>query len=540
MGSEHVNPFRPPITAIRWGALAVGMGLAGANLSGLEPRVLVAGLLLVAYAGWRTIHPLSLDRDAPRGAIAVEAAVHIAAVAATGYWASPFVLSLVTAVLVVGFARSFAAALRASLLSAIAVAVPYHLTSPSLSFSGATLSAQWTTTLVLVAVVAGYARRFSIEVAERHERDLDRLDRLAHANALLHSLHDVAQALPSSLDIDEALDSVMASLRAFYDLTTAAVMLPDESGPAWTVARQQGSRLAVHLDRESLPAAAARTIDLPARSRRLDLEGGCGLTERSRSGLYAPLHARGELVAIVAVEHDEPGRFSARDVEVLDGFLEGAALAIDNARRFGRLRRSSADEERSRIAGELHDHVGQSLACMAFEIDLLVRHRGDDELRSGLEGLRRDLRSVITEIRDTLSDLRADVTEDRGLVEVTEAFLDRVSQRSGRKALFHHGLNERLPILHERAMWRILYETVNQALRRGDCTVEVWWASDGSGAELEITTDVDGFDLAGEAPPDQTWVEGLRGQAASIGAMVDLETPADGTHLFRCSLRSSL
>ena len=533
-----MNPFRPPITAIRWGAVAVGMGLAGANLSGLEPRFFLAGLVLVAYAGWRTIHPLSLDRDAPRGAISVEAAVHIAVVAATGYWASPFVLSLVTAVLVVGFARSFAAALRASLLSAIAVAVPYHLTS-SASFTGATLSAQWTTTLVLVAVVAGYARRFSIEVAERHERDIDRLDRLAQANALLHSLHDVAQALPSSLDLDEAMDSVMASLRAFYDLTSVAMLLPDEIGTAWTVGRQQGSRLPVHLEIESLPAEARRTIDLPARSRRVDLDGGSGLAERSRSGLYAPLYARGEMVAIVAVEHEEPDRFSARDVEVLDGFLEGAALAIDNARRFGRLRRSSADEERSRIAGELHDRVGQSLACMAFEIDLLVRHRGDDELRPGLEGLRGDLRSVITEIRDTLSDLRADVTEDRGLVETTQAFLDRVSQRSGRKAVFHHGSSQRLPILHERAMWRILYETVNHALRRGDCTVEVWWASDGNDADLEVTTDVDGFDLGGEAPPDQTWVEQLRGQAASIGAMVELETPADGIHRFRCSLRTT-
>lgn len=533
-----MNPFRPPITAIRWGTVAVGMALAGANLSGIEPRVFLAGLVLAGYAGWRTFRPLSLERDAPQGAIAVEVAVHVAVVAATGFWASPFVLSLVTAVLVVGFVHSFAASLRVSLLSAVAVAAPHHLTSSSPSLTDATLSAQWTTTLVLVAVVAGYARRFSIEVAARHMRDVDRLDRLAQANALLHSLHDVAQALPSSLDLDEALDSVMASLRAFYDLTTVAVLLPDETGSAWTVARQQGSRLPVHLDLESLPDAVGRTIGLTSRARRVDLDADAGLAARSRSGLYAPLYARGEMVAIVAVEHEERHRFSARDTEVLDGFVEGAALAIDNARRFRQLRRSSADDERSRIAGELHDRVGQSLACMAFEIDLLVRHRGDDELRPGLEGLRGDLRAVIAEIRDTLSDLRADVTEDRGLVETTEAFLERVSQRSGRKALFHHRAGQRLPILHERAMWRILYETVSQALRRGDCTVEVWWTCDGSDADLEVTTDVDGFDLDGEAPPDQAWIEELRGQAAGIGATVDVETPVDGTNRLRCSLRT--
>lgn len=533
-----MNPFRPPITAIRWGAVAVGMGLAGANLSGLEPRLFLAGLVLVAYAGWRTFHPLSLDRDAPQGAIAVEAAIHMLVVAATGYWASPFVLSLVTAVLVVGFAQSFAASLRVSLVSAVAVALPYHLTSSSPSLAEATLSAQWTTTLVLVAVVAGYARRFSIEVAERHVRDVDRLDRLAQANALLHSLHDVAQVLPSSLDLDEALDSVMASLRAFYDFTTVALLLSDETGPTWTVVRQQGSRLPVYLDNRSLPEAVSRTIGFP-RGRRVDLDAGSGMAQRSRSGLYAPLYARGELVGVVAVEHEEPWRFSARDVEVLDGFVEGAALAIDNARRFRHLRRSSADEERSRIAGELHDRVGQSLACMAFEIDLLVRHRDDDELRPGLEGLRGDLRAVIAEIRDTLSDLRTEITEDRGLVETTEAFLDRVSRRSGRKAVFHHGGSRRLPILHEQAMWCILYGTVSQALRRGDCSVEVWWACDGTDADLEITTDVDGFDLDASRAPDQAWIEDLREQAAGIGATFDLETPADGIDRMRCSLRTA-
>ena len=535
-----MNPFRPPITAIRWGAVAVGLVLAGANMAGSSLRVLIAAAVLAAYAGWRTLHPLRLDRDAPQAAIAVEAAVHMLVVAATGYWASPFVLSLVTAVLVVGFTQGFAASVRVSLVSALAVAVPYHLTASSPEASQVTLSAQWTTTLVLVAVAAGYARRFSIEVAERHGRDLDRIDRLAQANTLLHSLHDVAQTLPSSLDLDEALDSVVARLRSFYDLTAVAVLLPDESGSGWTVARQQGARLAVHLDQETLPDAVGATIALAPRARRVDLGTAVsGLTGRSCSGLYAPLRARGELVGIVAVEHEDPHRFTTRDTEVLDGFVEGAALAIDNAGRFRRLRRSSADEERSRIAGELHDRVGQSLACAAFQIDLLVRHGGDDELRPGLEGLRHDLRTVIAEIRDTLSDLRSDVTEDRGLVETAEAFLDRVGQRSGRKALFHHRCSQRLPLAQERAMWRILYEAVSQALRRGDCTVEVWWASDGITAELEVTTDVDGFDLDGDKPPDEAWAEELRNQAGAIGAGIEFDTPVDGTHRLRCWLRSS-
>jgi signal transduction histidine kinase len=241
------------------------------------------------------------------------------------------------------------------------------------------------------------------------------------------------------------------------------------------------------------------------------------------------------LVALLVLEHDQPEWFSGRDAEVLDGFAEGAALALDNARRFGRLRTTSVEEERSRIAGELHDRVGQSLACLAFEVDLLVRQAADDDLRGGLEQLRGGLRSVIGDIRDTLSDLRMEVTEDRGLVETAEVFLARVNERSGRKTLFHYGRCQRLPLAEERVLWRVLYETVNQSLRRGDCTVEVWWACDAGGARLEVTTDVDGFDLADDSPPG-SWVHALSEVAAGIGATVDVEQITEGTWQLQCAL----
>ncbi|MER3453315.1 MAG: hypothetical protein C4344_06720, partial [Acidimicrobiia bacterium] len=62
-----------------------------------------------------------------------------------------------------------------------------------------------------------------------------------------------------------------------------------------------------------------------------------------------------------------------RTVELFRGLLEPAALAIDNARWFARLRTIGADEERTRIARELHDRVGQSVAYVAFELDRIAK-----------------------------------------------------------------------------------------------------------------------------------------------------------------------
>ncbi|MBW3557852.1 MAG: GAF domain-containing protein [Actinobacteria bacterium] len=535
MGS---TPFRPPITALRWGAVALGLVLAATGASRPTGPMAAGGLVLIGYATLRTARPIPLHERSLRTSSLAEAGLHLAVVAATGFWESPYVVSLLTAVVVVGFARGFNAALRIAAASAIALAVPYHLLSTTSSDRAVALTFQWSTELLLVAAIAGYARRFWVEVDERHHRDLDRIDRLAEANTLLTSLHEVAQALPTSLDLDQALDSVVARARTFCDLRTVVVLLPEDAGPGWTVARQSGARLPARFELDALPSPLVALVAAPARARRVELAESEGLVGRSRSALYVPLGARDQLVGLLALEHDRPRWFSARDAEVLDGFAEGAALALDNARRFGTLRTVSVDEERSRIAGQLHDHVGQSLACLAFEVDLLVRQANSDELRDGLEHLRDGLRSVIGDIRDTLSDLRTEVTEDRGLVETAEAFLARVHQRSGRPAVLHHGPCQRLPLAQERVLWRVLYETVNQSLRRGDCTVEAWWTCDGRSAELEVTTDVDGFDLHEGAPPG-SWVHALREAAAGIGARVEIEELVEGAWQLRCSLAGS-
>jgi GAF domain-containing protein len=85
----------------------------------------------------------------------------------------------------------------------------------------------------------------------------------------------------------------------------------------------------------------------PTRVRRLYLDPGAGLAPRSRTALYVTLRARDESVGLLALEHDRA--FPPGEVELVAALAETAGLAIDNARRFGRLRTSNADDERSRL-----------------------------------------------------------------------------------------------------------------------------------------------------------------------------------------------
>src|SRR5258708_34995961 len=116
-------------------------------------------------------------------------------------------------------------------------------------------------------------------------------------------------------------------------------------------------------------------------------------------------------MGFLALEQREENHFARREVEMLTGFVEPVALAIDNARWFSRLRTVGADEERTRIARDLHDRVGQSLAFVAFELDRISRQVTGDPVEAELRRLREDVGRVVTEVRDTLYDLRTDVSE---------------------------------------------------------------------------------------------------------------------------------
>jgi signal transduction histidine kinase len=264
---------------------------------------------------------------------------------------------------------------------------------------------------------------------------------------------------------------------------------------------------------------------------------GPGISAMGRSGMYAPIRARSTLLGVVAVEHGHPAEFTHRDAELLEGVVAPAALAIDNARWFARLRTVGADEERTRIARDLHDRIGQSLAYLAFELDRLARRARTDPVHEELGALREDVRRVVSEVRETLYDLRTDVSEGYGLVEVLEQFLPRVGERSSVEITFDHTGAGRLPLPQERELWRIAQEAVTNVEKHASAShIHVrWWCEDGA-ALLVVSDDGRGLPERGATRIDAYGMLGMRERADAIGAHLEVESaPGNGTTV-RCRL----
>jgi signal transduction histidine kinase len=401
-----------------------------------------------------------------------------------------------------------------------------------------------TLALAVVAVAALSVAAWSVRRRGRADQSraaaLDRLGRLSDANVLLFQLHQVTQTLPASLDLTEVLDATTAQLRDLFDADGTAIVLYEESDRAWHTVRRHRLRAPARLADDEVPAPVARAIAVrsAAREGRLRGSAGPGLDPTSGSGLYGVLTARGSTIGVIALEHGDEDHFAERDVELLTGFVDAAALAIDNARWFGRLRTLGADEERARIAKDLHDRTGQSLAYLAFELDRISKQAGQGKaVAPAVDALRGDVRKVVAELRDTLYDLRTDVTAAAGLASTLGAFLDRLRERSGLRTELVAEERARLPLLQEREVWRIAREALTNAERHAQASsIIVTWRCDGHGADLEVADDGVGLADGGGGSLGATGLGVLRERAASIGATLTVSSGPQGGTRVRCTL----
>jgi signal transduction histidine kinase len=266
---------------------------------------------------------------------------------------------------------------------------------------------------------------------------------------------------------------------------------------------------------------------------------GPGLSPQSRSGLYSPLRARDTLVGLIALEHQDAHRFGRRELGLFDGFVEPAALAIDNARWFGRLRTMGAEEERTRIARDIHDRIGQALAYLAFELDRIAKRSRTELVHSDLEALRTDVRTVVTEVRETLYDLRTDVSDDHDVTETLDEFLKRVAERADLEVTFRHNSTGRLPLVMERELWRIAQEAITNVERHASAShLNVQWECDGASALLTIADDGKGFVAGYAGRTDSYGLTGMRERADAVGARIDIDSAPDRGTTVRCRLEA--
>ena len=522
------------IAALRWGAVLLGL-IITITRNDPEIELVVSVAIAIFLTPWRTIRPLRLGHlgGFDIALALVDVAILSLAISLFDGFSNPMTGTLLIAIAVAGFGWGLPMGLAATALSLVTVTVgrllgPAQLIQAEMNLDLITNelvpNTAAMTALAGVAIMPGVALNRLLEYEGRRKLLVDRNDRLAQTNELLAALNDLARTLPSSLDIADVVQNTRRELIETFDVKRVA-LLSYEDG-TWSPVIQDGFGLPPELPTEHLPNILQRALNSPAIVRIPDLGA---VSSREGSGLYIRLVIRNADTGLLAIEHDEAGYYDERDAQMLTGMSSVLALTLANARSFNRLRSLAAAEERSRIARDLHDRLGQYLTFIAIELERINRDEGSSELKE----LHEDVQEAISEFRSTLLELRAAVSAERPLSVVLAEVVDRFRARSDVdvKLVTPKKLAERLPTRVENELLRIAQEALTNIEKHAKASkVHVAWSiADGKGV-LVVSDDGRGFDPTQGIRGNAYGLVGMRERATSVGAMLTISSkPEEGT-----------
>ncbi len=513
-------------TAMRWSALLVALVIANAQHLGGTADV-ASGAALTVYALWRTFRPLHFPGRSWEAAAALllEVAVAVAVVEATGSASSPYLVCLGVATAIAAFTGGWPVVPGLAVIGAAAVVVPDVL--PVGDGGSGTPSLEVAAILVLVAVVAAVGRHMLDDARKVEVGLVRRVEYLSAANDILQDRRRSDDRFPA-MTIDPVARWSLDRLEQLFSPDTAAVILIDPSTTTWHVVAGRGVTHWEEHHGTDLPNPLIAAIGSRQPVEIENLTDGLGLW--STWGLYCRLEARGEVVGVMAVEARARRSTTPAQLRHLSDLAHATAQAADKAHWFGEIHARGAEEERARLARELHDHVGQSVAYLGFELDRLVEQNHGRAVQRDLLTLREDMRELAGELRSALVDLRCDVSRAQGVEELLPVFLQTVQRRQRITTTFDSDVRSRPALAVEREFWNVAREAVTNAERHADASnVAVAWFSDSRGSVLEVVDDGVGVD--GVLEKDSSYgVLGMRERAQSVGATLDITSdPGKGT-----------
>lgn len=195
----------------------------------------------------------------------------------------------------------------------------------------------------------------------------------------------------------------------------------------------------------------------------------------------------------------------------------------------------TGDEERARIARELHDSTAQSLAALLLELSVLAAENAEPRLEARIANIRTIVSDVLDEVRLVAHTVHPRVLDDLGLAAALQLFARETQERSG-VTVTCDGPASVLSIDAACAstLYRVAQEAVGNAIRHAQATrVSIDISQSDDAVELEVVDDGIGFktgDVERRRPGMGLFT--MRERAALVGGRLTLQSlPGVGTRV---------
>jgi signal transduction histidine kinase len=256
-------------------------------------------------------------------------------------------------------------------------------------------------------------------------------------------------------------------------------------------------------------AILVEDISTDPRAARPDLITAEGL----RAFASVPLRSKDKVLGVINIASYAARQFSSEDGRLLDSIATQIAVAVENAKLHQEVQRkdeirgellremfSIQEEERKRIARELHDETSQALASLTASLEVAA-----DTLPASADKTRATLRkaqalsiNILDEIHKLIYELRPTLLDDLGLVAATRWLVDNNLGPAGVTISFKtSGREKRLAPKLEITLFRVIQEAVYNiarhahaknarvSLRFKKTVIQVHIRDDGRGFDVE-------------------------------------------------------
>jgi signal transduction histidine kinase len=403
-------------------------------------------------------------------------------------------------------------------------------------------------------------------MAETMEQRETERERMKHA--LVASVHrsealaGAASRLNARLELDEVLRAICEEAARALNVPAACVCLYDPTRDQFDWAADYGlpgeypaemaavphklfDRNLVQIGAPLIIPDALARPDLP----RADLFKAFNI----RTIACASMLRDRELVGILQVfTIGEPREFTNDEMMLLRGLTDQAALAIANARLYDALKQqeqahafllrrtiTAQEDERMRIARELHDETSQSLTALMVGLDTanLLASSDLSKARGQMETVRTIAQGMLSNIHRLIADLRPSLLDHRGLVPAIAWYGTQRLKPQDIELQLEENLSERLPPLVESCLFRIVQEGFTNVIRHAHASqvrVQIWQQGDclmlqlsdnGCGFEPNVLSEAD---VSGKG----LGLRGMQERVVILGGTFDLQTsPNHGTSI---------
>lgn len=192
------------------------------------------------------------------------------------------------------------------------------------------------------------------------------------------------------------------------------------------------------------------------------------------------------------------------------------------------------EEERSHIAREIHDELGQQLTVLKMDVSWLNKKVGhsDEVVMNKLKSLAEMLDGTVKTVRRISSELRPSLLDDLGLVAAIDWHLKEFGQRSGIETVFNEPEHDLyIPEKFKTGLYRIFQESLTNVARHSVASaVKVVLQEKDSYLVLSIEDNGKGFDMEKAKDRRTLGILGMKERSMMMGGVYEISSqPGKGT-----------